>query len=93
MSVEPQPSNPGRSRLAILLVLTAMATFAFMDGLTKILSQTLPIPQILWFRSLVFTGVAIYLLHRQSKGQSLWSLARSQRPLRRRGARLMAVRR
>ena len=81
MTSESQPATPARSRLAIVLVLAAMATFAFMDGMTKILSQSLPIPQILWFRSLVFTAVAIYLLQRQSRGQSLWALARSQRPL------------
>jgi len=52
-----------------------------MDGLTKIVSQTLPIPQILWVRNIVFTCLAVAMLRRQSKGGSIWTLARSQRPL------------
>lgn len=73
--------SAGRPRLAILLVLGAMFTFAFMDGLTKHLSQTLPIPQILWVRNIVFTGIAVAMLRRQGRGGSIWTLAHSQRPL------------
>lgn len=75
------PPAPGRATLAIMLVLAAMFIFAVMDGLTKLLSQTLPIAQILWVRSVVFTAVALALLRHQSRGGSIWSLARSQRPL------------
>jgi len=71
----------GRATIAILLVLAAMFIFAVMDGLTKIVSQTLPIPQILWVRNIVFTCLAVAMLRRQSKGGSIWTLARSQRPL------------
>lgn len=70
-----------RTTVAITLLLVAMALFALMDGTTKILSQTLPIAQILWVRSLVFTVVAIAMLRHQAKGGSIWTLARSQRPL------------
>jgi len=70
-----------RARLAILLVLAAMFTFAVMDGLTKIVSQTLPVPQILWVRNIVFTCLAVAMLRRLSKGGSISTLARSQRPL------------
>ena len=73
--------RPGRATVAILLALAAMFTFAVMDGLTKVLSQTLPIPQILWVRNVVFTCLAVAMLRRQSKGGSIWTLARSQRPL------------
>ncbi len=58
-----------------------MFTFAVMDGMTKILSQTLPIPQILWVRNVVFTCLAVALLMHHTKGRSLLTLAHSERPL------------
>lgn len=77
----PPIQTSGRSTLAILLVLFAMFTFAVMDGLTKLLSQTLPIPQILWVRNVVFTCLAVALLVQHTKGRSLLTLAHSERPL------------
>lgn len=71
-------ARPGR---AIALVLAAMGAFAVMDGLTKILSQQLPIAQIMWVRCLVFFAAAFWLLTRQAHGQSVWALARSRRPV------------
>ena len=77
------PETTGRATLAIVMVLAIMFAFAVMDGLTKILSQTLPIPQILWVRNIVFAGLSMTMLHAECRARnwSLKSLARSQRPL------------
>lgn len=74
--------TPDRTRLAILLTLTVMLAFAIMDGLTKILSQTLAIPQILWFRSIVFAVLAVSMLRfgAASRGRPIREIAASQRP-------------
>ena len=74
------PPPPAQPALAIGLVLAAMFAFAVMDGTAKILSQTLPIPQIMWVRNIVFTLLAIALLRGQNRTHSLLALARSGRP-------------
>lgn len=53
-----------RPGLAVALMLTAMFAFAAMDGVSKILGQHLPIPQILWFRYIFFTFLAALMLRR-----------------------------
>jgi drug/metabolite transporter (DMT)-like permease len=74
-------ANPtGRATLAIGLVLAAMAAFAVMDGLTKIATQTLAIPQILWVRNIVFTALALALIRHQVKDRPMLELARSMSP-------------
>ncbi len=72
-----------RSTVAIAMVLAIMFAFAVMDGLTKILSQTLPIWQIMWVRNVVFAGLSITMLYTECKAQnrSVLSLAYSRRPL------------
>ncbi len=75
--------RPGdRTRLAIALTLSVMLAFAVMDGLTKILSQTLAIPQILWFRSIVFAFLAVTMLRftAATKGRPIRDIAASKRP-------------
>ncbi len=72
--------DSGRSTLAIGLVLSAMLAFAIMDGLTKIVSQSLPIPQILWVRNIVFTAVAIALIRRRLGNKPMLELVHSARP-------------
>ncbi len=71
-----------RSRLAIALTLTVMLAFAIMDGLTKILSQTLAIPQILWFRAIVFAILAVTLLRlgAATRDKPIREIATSRRP-------------
>lgn len=59
------PSVP-RTGLAIGLVLSVMFAFAVMDGLTKMLTQTLPITQVLLVRSLVLAVLAVGLLRWRS---------------------------
>lgn len=56
-----------------------MLAFAIMDGLAKILSQSLPVPQIMWVRNIFFTAVAIALLANQTT--DFKSLATSARPI------------
>lgn len=86
------PSEPaGRAALAIGLVLAVMLAFAIMDGLTKMLSQKLPIPQIIWVRNIAFTVLALSLLRAQYPGRSLLSLARSGRPALQFGRALLLV--
>jgi uncharacterized membrane protein len=80
--VSSTPEKPeSRSVVAIGLVLAAMFAFAVMDGLTKILTDTLPIPQILWVRNIVFAAMAIALLRGQNRNSSLVALARSATPV------------
>lgn len=64
--------------MAIGLLLASTLSFALMDGLTKILSHTLPIPQILWVRSLVFSALMLGLL--TARGLPLRALIHSHRP-------------
>ena len=73
---------PGRTTMAIAMVLAIMFAFAVMDGLTKLLSQSLPIGQIMWVRNIVFAALSITLLRIECKAQNwtLASLARSERP-------------
>lgn len=79
MTIQTAATRPsGRSAIAIALVLAAMFAFAVMDGLTKILSQSLPIPQILWVRSIVFSCLMLAILTAQ--GRPLRALAHSERP-------------
>ena len=77
-------SAPGASRthLAIGLVLSVMLAFAVMDGLTKLLSQSLPITQILLFRSFVFALLAVAMLRVGPTAAALpiRDVARSRRP-------------
>ena len=50
--------------LAIALMLTAMFAFAAMDGVSKILAQSLPIAQILWVRYIFYTAFVAIMLRR-----------------------------
>ncbi len=65
-----QKSAPGsgygvqRTGLAIALMLTAMFAFAAMDGVSKILAESLPIPQILWVRYIFYTAFVAVMLRR-----------------------------
>jgi drug/metabolite transporter (DMT)-like permease len=78
MTTHTSSDGSGRSTLAIALALTAMFAFAVMDGLTKTLSLTLPIPQILWVRNIVFCVLIVGLMRAQ--GQPLRALLQSKRP-------------
>ena len=51
--------------LAVALTLAAMFAFAAMDGLSKVLAGKLAIAQMLWFRYILFTALAVIVLHRQ----------------------------
>ena len=79
MTIAPPPGNAGRPAIAIALVLAAMFSFAIMDGLTKILSHVVPIPQILWVRNIVFCGLIVGMLRAQ--GLPLRELVRTRRPV------------
>ncbi len=74
----PQAPASSRPSVAIALVLAAMFGFAVMDGLTKILSRSVPIPQILWVRFCVFSCMTLALL--AMGPQPLRTLVRSNRP-------------
>ncbi len=83
--MKPQSFSPdktatetSRVALAAVLVLATMFAFAVMDGLTKILSQTLPIPQIMWVRNIVFATLVLSMMAAQQ--MPLRELAVSQRP-------------
>ncbi len=78
MAIHTSSDASGRSTIAIALALTAMFAFAVMDGLTKTLSLTLPIPQILWVRNIVFCVLIVGLMRAQ--GQPLRALLQSKRP-------------
>lgn len=54
-----------RTGAGILLTLLAMFLFASMDAVSKVLVQTLTVPQILWFRFMVFTLLAMAVLYRR----------------------------
>jgi drug/metabolite transporter (DMT)-like permease len=69
-----------RTTLAIGLTLIAMFAFALMDGLTKVVTQTLPVPQVLWVRNIVFTLFALALLKWQYPDKAIRALATSARP-------------
>lgn len=81
MSDKDSATGSRQARIAILLLLAGLLTFAVMDGLTKTLSQTVPIPAILWVRSIVFTLLALAFLLRRHRGESILALARSKRPV------------
>jgi drug/metabolite transporter (DMT)-like permease len=72
-------TDSSRAALAAVLVLATMFAFAVMDGLTKILSQTIPIPQILWVRNIVFASLVLSMMAAQRL--PLRDLAVSRRPL------------
>jgi drug/metabolite transporter (DMT)-like permease len=74
------PPTADRTSLAIALTLAAMAAFAVMDGLSKLLLETLPIAQVMWVRNIVFTLVAVAILRWQQPGRRLRDIAGSQRP-------------
>jgi drug/metabolite transporter (DMT)-like permease len=74
------PAASSQTTLAIAMVLAAMFAFAVMDGLTKLLSQTLPISQIMWVRNILFAALALALLRSQSKDVGFITLATSKRP-------------
>jgi drug/metabolite transporter (DMT)-like permease len=71
-------TETSRTGLAAVLVLATMFAFAVMDGLTKILSQTLPIPQIMWVRNIVFASLVLSMMAAQK--MPLRELAVSKRP-------------
>lgn len=54
-----------RTSIGILLTLVAMLAFAAMDGVSKLLASSLPIPQILWVRYILFLGLAVVVLRRK----------------------------
>ena len=68
---------PARTGLGILLTLVAMFAFAAMDGVSKVLAGALAIPQILWVRYILFTVLAVVMLHRLGIAR----IARSERPM------------
>ncbi len=63
-SASPAMHDVQRPGLAIALMLTAMFAFAAMDGVSKILAQSLPIPQILWVRYIFYTAFVALMLRR-----------------------------
>lgn len=63
--------------LGIILTLVSMLGFASMDAVSKVLGQTLPIPQILWVRYVIFSLLAIALL----RHLGLRKVAQSGQPL------------
>lgn len=67
-----------RPLLGIGLTLAAMFAFAVMDGLGKVISASVAIPQILLIRFAVFAAVVVTLLRWQ--GQSVRAIATSARP-------------
>lgn len=67
------PQHPG---LAIALMLVAMFGFAAMDGTSKLLAQSLAIPQILWVRYILFTLFVGVLL----RGKGLTAALTSRQP-------------
>ncbi len=72
-------TQTSRTALAAVLVLATMFAFAVMDGLTKIVSQSIPIPQILWVRNIVFATLVLSMM--VARGQPLRTLAVSRRPV------------
>jgi drug/metabolite transporter (DMT)-like permease len=67
-----------RTGLAIALVLAVMFAFAVMDGMTKIVAQTIPIPQILWVRNTVFAALVVSMM--TLRGVPLRALLHSKAP-------------
>ena len=65
-----------RTGLAVVLTLVSMFAFAAMDGISKVLAGSLAIPQILWVRYILFTMLALVMLHRLGIAR----IARSERP-------------
>ncbi len=68
-----QATPAHRPGLAIVMMLGSMLAFASMDGLSKLLVQQLPIPQILWVRYILFTLFVAILLRRKGLGAALQS--------------------
>ncbi len=56
--------RPARSGLAALLTCLAMAGFAGMDAMSKLLMRDYPVVQMLWVRYIVFTGFAMLVAGR-----------------------------
>ena len=65
-----------RTGLAVVLTLVSMFAFAAMDAISKVLAGSLAIPQILWVRYILFTMLAVVMLHRLGIAR----IARSERP-------------
>ncbi len=78
-----EAETSSRVRLAIMIVLAVMLMFAVMDGLTKIVTQHLSILQVMWFRSIVFSVMALAFVAREARarGLRLGEIARSRRPV------------
>jgi drug/metabolite transporter (DMT)-like permease len=57
--VPDREATAAATRAGIALMLAAMFAFALMDGLTKKLTATLPITQIMWTRQIVFAAIAV----------------------------------
>jgi len=73
MSLTPDPASTHRG---VVIALMAIAMFGTIDVLNKLLTQHLPILQILWIRFLAFVPIALMLAWRPGVG-FLW---RSRRP-------------
>lgn len=66
MTAASAPAVPAsRTAQGILLTLLAMFLFGVMDALSKALTAEHAVPQILWVRYIVFSGLAIIALRRQ----------------------------
>jgi drug/metabolite transporter (DMT)-like permease len=66
--------------LAIILMLAAMLFFAVMDGIAKHVTQTLAIPQVLWFRNIVLVLISLAILKWQQPNVHPKALITSARP-------------
>ena len=67
-----QATPAHRPGLAIVMMLGSMLAFASMDGISKLLVQQLPIPQILWVRYILFTLFVAILLRRKKIELTWW---------------------
>lgn len=75
---EARQRKADRPLLGIVLTLVAMFSFALMDGLAKIVSATVAIPEIMWIRYMVFAALMVAVLRWQ--GLSVRATAVSARP-------------
>ncbi len=64
-------ASAARTRAGIALMLVAMLAFAVMDGLSKSLTATLPITQIMWTRQIVFAAIAVFWFWRPGLARAL----------------------
>lgn len=63
----------------IVLMILAMSTFSVMDGLSKLLTETVPVAQIVWARFVTFPLVA--LLAGWGVGMATRRILRTERPV------------